>query len=169
MKRIICVLFLLSCTVHAVARRPKIKLAEVLSVELNRVLAATDELHTACVEKDENKIVVKTKGLLQAIDKARAKINLAKQQKPHLERILNAAEAHLELTQLSEGDQRRQNLKDAFAQLVQVAQVFSLDKYLIYFCPKDRAVWLQKNSRSKGKASNPVSPTKHPSCGRLVR
>ncbi|MEZ4873646.1 MAG: hypothetical protein R2827_15675 [Bdellovibrionales bacterium] len=145
--------------------RPLIEVEGALQTELNNVLKAADELHLAFYEQDEPKIATKIKGLLQFINRAHSRTTLANDQQPHLEKMLEAARANLELTQMKNGADRQEPLKDSFRQLVQIAKVYKLDRYRIYFCPKDKSVWLQKGGRPK----NPIHPEKFGQCGRIVR
>ncbi|MBC87325.1 MAG: hypothetical protein CL677_09125 [Bdellovibrionaceae bacterium] len=157
-------IFLLGFASLAQARKP-IAVKGALATELNNVLKATDELHTAFYEQDEPKIAAKIKGLMAFIDRAQSRSGMASSQQPHLEKMLEAAKANLELTRMTSGESRQEPLRETFRQLVQIAQVYKLDRYRIYFCHLDKSVWLQKSSGPK----NPIHPKKYGECGRVVR
>lgn len=142
----------------------KITLEGPLEFELNAVLKATNNLHKSCLSMNDRQVDRSIKVLLSNLKRANEKSNLAKGQKHHLKKMLNVATSHLELTLNRSGEKRRESLKDAFNHLVQIAKVYKLDDYKIFFCPIDKAVWLQKSS----KPANPVHPKKYGSCGKLV-
>lgn len=143
----------------------KIKIQGALRTELNSVLRATNELHSACVSRNEKKIDTSIRLLIEGLNRANKKSSLAKDQRPHLVRMLDKSKVHLELTLNRSGDSRKKSLKEAFINLVQIAKVYKLDKYRVFFCPSDKAVWLQKSWKPR----NPVHPKKYGSCGKLVR
>lgn len=143
----------------------KIEVQPALRLELNAVLEATSDLQVACYHRDEKQIETALRSLMQHIDRATQKSNLAASDRPHLVKILSAAKSQLELSQMRQGEARAESLKEAFSQLVQIARVFKLDPYRIFFCPKDRAVWLQKGWT----AQNPVNPDRYGQCGKLAQ
>lgn len=136
-----------------------------LTTELNDVLSAVNDMHSAFFEQNEEQIKATLQKVLSSIDRAKVKSGLAEDHKPHLVKMLEATRAELQVAKNSEGEQRKDSLKNALKQIVQLAQTYKLDKYKVYFCPKDRAVWLQKSWGPK----NPVHPKKHGDCGKIVR
>ena len=146
-------------------RHGKIRVQGALRSELNSVLRATNELHSACISLNEEKIDTSIRLLIEGLNRANKKSVLVKDQRPHLVRMLDKAKVHLELALNRSEETRKKNLKEAFINLVQVAKVYKLDKYRIFFCPSDKAVWLQKSWRPR----NPVHPKNYGSCGELVR
>lgn len=143
----------------------KIDVEGPLKTELNNVLKAAIELHSACFDQDDQKIEASLSAVISSIDKASRHTDMAQDEKILLEKMLDSAKNQLEMTRMNQGDDRQDALKEAFNQLVQLAQVFKLDSYKIFFCPKDRSVWLQKS----WKAQNPVNPDKYADCGKRVR
>ncbi len=158
-------LVLSSLSVSARRYNSKIKVKPVIKVELNNVLKATNDLHNACFKQNELRIEAQLKNVIHKINLAHQKSGAAREQAPHLNRMLEAAKTELELAQMRQGEMRQQNIKAAFKQLVQLAKVYKLDKYRIFFCSKDKSVWLQKN----WKAQNPINPKDYKNCGKLVR
>jgi len=152
-------------TFNLSARYSKIPIKGILKSELNIILKSVNKLHTACVDKDEQRISTHLREIIANIDQARKRTALEKNQRTHLLKILLAAREHLVMTQNQNGEKRSKSLKGAFGQLVQIVKVFDLDKYRVFFCPKDNSVWLQKS----WKAKNPIHPIKFKSCGQLVR
>lgn len=143
----------------------KISVEGPLAFELNGVLKATDGLHKACMSQNNKQVDLSIRTLLESLRRASEKSSLAKEQKPHLIKMLDAAAGHLELTLNRSGEDRRSSLKEAFNHLVQIAKIFKLDEYQVFFCPADKAVWMQKGN----KPGNPIHPQKYPTCGKLVR
>ena len=137
-----------------------------LKIELNKVLKAGSDLHEACVARDEKKVNATVEGVISAINKAEKKTSLADGEKPHLDRILNATKARLEQVKRADGDDRKAALKEGFIQLVQISQLFPADPvFSVFFCAKDKTVWLQKGKKAK----NPIHPEIYETCGKLVQ
>lgn len=140
-------------------------LHEALTAELNSVLRASNEMHTAFFEQDEEKIEASVEQVLKSLNRAQQKSALAESQRPHLQKMLEATKEEMNEVKNTSGNDRKKNLKSAFEQLVLIAQTYKLEQYKIFFCPKDRAVWLQKSHQAK----NPVHPKLYSKCGKLVR
>jgi hypothetical protein len=166
-------LIIISCfltlgfSIDSQARRysSKIKIKPILKTELNKLLAATNDLHGACFRQNELRIEAQLKIVILKIKLAHQKTSLAKEPATHLNKMLEAARVQLELAQMNEGEKRQESIKQAFKQLVQIAKVYKLDNYRIFFCSKDKSVWLQKDWRAK----NPINPENLKHCGKLVR
>jgi hypothetical protein len=124
-----------------------------LTRELNQVLKMSNAVHQALVANDEEQTDLGLRDLLKQIDRARAVSHLAKpHERSHLLIILDAAREQFELTQAAYGNERRHRLEEGFNQLVNLVRIYKLDKtYAIYFCPKDKATWVQTGM----KAQNP--------------
>lgn len=143
----------------------KLNIEGALKTELNGILQSTSSLHLACVAQSDKRINENIRLVLGSIKRTSKKTSLAKDQKPHLTRMLEKARQHLEASLSRSGDARRESLKEAFNDLVQIARLYKLDQYQIFFCPSDKVVWLQKGFQPR----NPVNPKKFGSCGKLVR
>lgn len=116
-----------------------------LTRELNHVLKMGDSVHHSLVVNDEEQTDLGLRDLLKQIDRARAVSHLAKaHERSHLLIILDAAKEQFEQTQSAFGNERRRRLEEGFNQLVNLVRIYRLDKsYGIYFCPKDKATWVQ--------------------------
>ena len=136
-----------------------------LRSELNKVLKATVELHSACIEQNDQRIKSSLSAVISSIDKAGRQASLAEDDRMLLLKMLDSARAQLQATRMNQGDLKIEALKESFNQLVQIAQVFKLDSYRIFFCPKDQSVWIQESLKAK----NPVNPDKYADCGNRVR
>lgn len=144
---------------------PRMPLNAQLKAELNAVLKTANDMHTAFFTKDEQKIEQTVERMLAQIDSANRKTVLAEDQRPHLQKMLDSTKNQMNALRNSSGEERRLSLKGALEQLVLIARTYDLDRYKIFFCPKDRAVWLQTGS----KAQNPVHPDQYASCGKQVQ
>lgn len=136
-----------------------------LALELNRLLASASLLHIACTEMNEAKIDRSLSDILIAIDRSEKQTGLMDVEKPHLDKILDAAKTRVRLAKGSDGERRKVHLQETFNHLVQIAQAFQIDRYNIFFCPKDKSVWLQKSNRPR----NPINPVELATCGKLVQ
>ena len=86
------------------------------------------------------------------------------QQKQHISKILNTVNKELTSAQMSSGEDRVRYLQHAFKQIVMLYQSYEIKaSYKVYFCNKDRAVWIQEDAK---KAENPFQTTSN--CGRKV-
>lgn len=122
-----------------------------LSRELNQVLKMGDAVHHSLVKNDEEQTDLGLRDLLTQINRARAISHLAKpHERSHLLIILDAAKEQFELTQAAYGNERRHRLEEGFNQLVNLVRIYKLDKtYGIYFCPKDKATWVQTGMKGQ--------------------
>ena len=122
-----------------------------LTRELNQVLKMGDAVHHSLVKNDEEQTDLGLRDLLKQIDRARAVSHLAKpHERSHLLIILDAAKDQFEQTQSAFGNERRHRLEEGFNQLVNLVRIYRLDKtYGIYFCPKDKATWVQTGMKGQ--------------------
>jgi hypothetical protein len=150
----------------ASARRPvtKMKLQGEIKNELNAVLKATVELQEASFRRNDKDIAKSLKRLLGRIESANRKTPLAKEQRTHLQKLLGAAQTALEKGRRTTGADRQTFMQKAFKQMVTIAQAYQLEPYKMFFCPKDKSVWLQRSS----KPQNPINPETHGNCGKPV-
>jgi hypothetical protein len=123
----------------------------VLTRELNLVLKAGDSVHHSLFAQNEELTDIGLRDLLKQIASARAHLGFAKDyERPHLVRILDAAQEQFELSQVAYGQERRARLAEGFNQLVNLVRIYKLDKqYGIYFCPSDRSTWVQTGTKAQ--------------------
>lgn len=159
---------LLSVSSHA-GPKGELVLKPQLTRELNQVLKIGDAVHHALVIQDEEQTDLSLRDLVQQIDRARSMSYLAKaHERAHLVRILDGAREQFELTQAAYGQERRNRLEDGFNQLVNLVRIYRLDRsYAIYFCPKDKATWVQTGTKPKNPFRSPAS-SREP-CGMRVQ
>lgn len=139
-----------------------------LTKELNGILHVSESLHKSLVEQDEEGVEIAIRDMIQEIDRARRVSTLARpHERAHLLRILEAARDHFELTKNAYGEERRAQLEDAFNQLVNLVRIYRLDRaYAIFFCPRDKASWVQHGGQKRMPAAkNPFRPETMRDCG----
>lgn len=133
--------------------------------QLNTVLSAANDLHGACVSRKDEQIVRRLDALLRALDEARTKSRLLGLQKTHLDRILIVTQTAVLNAQKGRGEDRIKALKESFKHIVQIEQIFNLDRYHIFFCGSDETVWIQRDK----KPQNPIHPREYKNCGKQVQ
>lgn len=151
-------------TVQARRAVQKIQIKGELRNELNALLKATVDLQQSSYKRKEKGVISSMRQLQMRLKSVAKKVYLAKQQSTHLIKIINSAQLNLGKAQKARDSRRHTFLQHVFSQLVIVAQLYQLDTYKIFFCPKDKSVWLQKGSQPQ----NPVNPETFGNCGKLV-
>lgn len=161
------IFIILVTTSFVEARIPtqRIDLQPTVRNELNLVMKNTNELHSACVEQNESSIESATEKVINSLDRAAKHSSMTQMESTHLVKMLSAAKEKLEFSQNFSNEKRKLNLQEAFKELVQISQVFKLEHYNVFFCSKDKSLWLQKSL----KPLNPIHPDKFGNCGRLVQ
>lgn len=162
---IVVVLFLSVATEASVWASKRMKIDEKLSEEVESVLSLTADFHKLRVAKKEIKARELASSLLKKISEAKS---LSEKHHPienvHITKILDSAYSSLQSYSSSpQAPAAIGGLKNFFKEVVQITQVFDVKKYKIFFCPLDRALWLQKDA----KARNPVN-LKFVNCGKPV-
>lgn len=142
----------------------KIDPGPALKIELNSVLMDAAKLHEVSYQRNEREVESTVAKLLTSIDRAKKRSQKEKGQGVHLSRILKSAQEHLAQSRHQLGETRRSSLKEAFTQIVEISHMYKLENYNVFFCPKDKSVWLQKGR----KAQNPINPERFGDCGKLV-
>ena len=131
-----------------------------LKKQLNAILKSTDALHSALFSGDELQIDSAIEKTLRVIGSTL----LVSKKELHLTRILEAASSQLLVTRLKPVNKKHKHLKEVFRQIIQITRSYKTEKYRIFFCKKDKSVWLQKSWAAK----NPFMP-EGTKCGVLVR
>jgi hypothetical protein len=147
---------------EARAIRPKgLELRPQVVESLKKVLQTSTQLHTALLSKDDKTIkanISSLKGTLKAAltttygKRTPAAVRMAY---GSLDRTLSdqimSIQKHLEKAELQKKNaQRIPHLQKAFEELVHMRKFYNLsDKSFVFFCKKDRSVWIQKASKGK--------------------
>lgn len=154
-------IFSIGFSVEAARKFPKQDVDTITRKELNSILSVTSELHVVAITKKRKETEKVIRQLISKIDGVKQRTKGKDAKKRHIAVVLDSLKTHLEMTLSSSGEQRARNFQQAFSQVVYLAQSFKLDPYPMFFCSKDRAVWIQKSK----KPQNPVSPEKFLNCG----
>lgn len=164
---ILILLFVILTTSISFTRtlKTRIDVKPVLKTELNLVLAQADKLHSACVLQNDRVIDETTKSFVNRLGKAEKHSTLAKVQQTHLVKILRAIRKNLVSSLNQMGANKKEFIKEAFKDVVQLTRLYNLDNYNVFFCSKDSSLWLQKGAKAK----NPIHPEKFLECGKIVR
>lgn len=130
------------------APRADLPLNPTLTTELNSLLRTADGLHKSLLSHNEEQIELSLRDLHWQINRAKSAVDRVKlHEQGHLRRILEAAEKEFEISQTVLGEEKRSRLERGFYQLVNLVQIYRLDRaYSIFFCPKDRSTWVQKGA-----------------------
>lgn len=145
-------------------RGQRIEVKGALKKQLNQVLKDTSLLQQARVSRNKVKVSSSIRQLLKSLRVAQHTSQTSIKHRTHLFKMLSHAKANLEMAQMNKEKEKSENLKIAFKQLVLVAKTYNVDKYRIFFCSRDKGIWLQKSWRPE----NPISPDKFKNCGKLV-
>ncbi len=141
------------------------KVDDNVSINIEEVLALTAEFHKVRVAKDNTetlKLANEITSKLGIVANITGKKNSV--QSLHITKIIQSAQSALEIYKEDPNSKDAHlELKDFFKEIVQITQVFDVKKYKIFFCPQDKALWLQ----TLPKAQNPVSPNLK-NCGKPV-
>lgn len=150
------------------ARRRRLPVDEPLKTELNTLLKMADELHSALFIRDEGKAQTTMDSMLGHIVTMEEKLKTVTETKAaHLAQVVRSIRNHLKLIQEYKGERRIQTLRSVFSNVVQIATNYHLDRYRIFFCSKDRAVWLQKAWKARHPFHHDTASLRH--CGSAIR
>jgi hypothetical protein len=134
--------------------------------ELNLVLEAANRLHSALSHNDDELLETSIDSMLGLIEHAEVKVaDSLDVRGRHILQILRSIHESLSLTREYSGTRRSEKLKAVFSDVVQIATNYQLDSYRIFFCSKDRTVWLQKS----WKAQHPFDQADLKNCGAAIR
>jgi hypothetical protein len=148
------------------ARAPikKLVLPPILRNELNLVLEGAVDMSEASFRRNESAFMAALKKLLKRIDSASKKSNLAMDQRPHILKYMDAISEDLSKCRRASPGDRHTFLQKALKQIEGIYKLYQLDTYKVFFCPKDKSIWLQRGT----KPQNPVNPGTLGNCGKLV-
>ena len=158
-------LILLPSADAGVWTKERMKVEDSVSDRIEEVLALTAEFHQIRVSKDTSKTIklaTEIASKLGSVAMLTQKNNSV--QSLHITKIVQSAQSSIEMFK---EDPMAKNasaeLKDFFKDIVQITQVFDVKKYKIFFCPQDKALWLQ----TLPKVQNPVNLSLR-NCGKPV-
>lgn len=157
-------IFFVSSSVQA--RGVKESVSEKIRPELNLVLKEANQLHQALFHRDADQLDSAIVSMMSLIEQAEDKVvSIANSKNRHILQVLRSIHSSLVLTREFSGVRKSEKLKSVFSDVVQIATNYRLDRYRLFFCPKDRTVWLQKG----WKAQHPFDRDRLKHCGAAIR
>ena len=162
-KLTICTLLVMFCFVlDASTGKRRIELDDITTKELLTIIKQSEALHKFMFSRKEPMVSSQINLLRTNIKTAMKKVK--GQQGQHISKILNTVNKDLTSAQMTTGEDRLKYLQNAFKQIVVLYQSYKIEApYKVFFCNKDRAVWIQQEGR---KPENPFQVTSN--CGRKV-
>lgn len=165
--RILIILLFLcpSLNFSVFASNKKFKISNKLNSEVQEIITLAAELHQFRVKKNEEEATKVAKTLAAELSHAKEITTKVEDlQDVHIAKILDSAYASLKIYNTNpKSKDAVGGLKGFFKEMVQITQVLEVKKYRLFFCPIDRSLWLQKDSKAK----NPVN-LNHVNCGKPV-
>ena len=147
------------------AATKKLRLESHITKQIETILDTSQLLHQSLISNDSNQVKIHLshiKNLIFSANKAAYHSNI---NTLHLRHILQNTRRSIEQASLH-GRQSliKKNIKGMFNQLVLLSRTYRLNsRYPIYFCDKDKSVWLQK----AGRIRNPIH-SHYTFCGYIV-
>jgi hypothetical protein len=154
----------------------KIKLSSEVTAKINVAFRMAEALHIAMVTSSEQVVLSQTQSVIYSLDAAlklaassrvpSSVSSVGFHQERNLELVLLEARKSFESAAKASGDDQKDRMKEGFKQLVALMKSYDIVKgYSVFFCPKNKAVWFQKNT----KVRNPFGASEHLKCGVAVR
>ena len=132
-----------------------------------KLLDQAVDFHKALDKGDQKNIqqeIKKTKDMLAQVYQKSLSLP-AFHQRIHSYKLLSSIEQQLTGLSLDQSHNKK-NVKKLFLSFFELAQVYDLNKEMkgrMFYCPKDRSVWIQSSTKAK----NPISP-QYNSCGKII-
>ena len=154
----------ISIPTDVLAVTKKLKLESYLTKQIEAILDTSQLLHQSLVSEDSNQIKLRLSHLERLISSA-SSASYRDTNTFHLRHVLRNTKKAIERARLhARISLIRQNIKNLFDELVLLSQTYKLNsRYPIYFCDKDKSVWLQK----AGRIRNPIH-SHYSFCGYMV-
>ena len=150
---IIFINFFLSSTLSAMVKKGSFLLERQVKAPLVSLLDEAVYLHEMFYSKNEDQVHLRASKMIQQIRNIRQQqsiISLSHHQRSYMEKLLQDLSSRLESLKISSEPRSRVNNMHAInRQLTYMAKVYGLEKYDVFFCSKDRNVWMKKNTKSK--------------------
>ncbi len=146
---------------------PAIALKSTVTLEINKLLFASDNLRLAILGQDEDQIEICLRELMWEVDQARlTSLHVRDFDRRHLLKILDNIKGNLEMSFSSYGEFRKDFFLKVFNQFANIVRIYQVDqRFSIFYCPKDRSTWIQASN----KPENPFrSSTVPKDCGLKV-
>lgn len=168
--------FLLGSAAYSKVPNQRIKLEDQVTKNLGALLKDSEELYKALISQSDVGVKDRLKTMNQHADEALKRSKDTRDVKSnilrgtasvdHLDWMLIEMKRFIKGAMESSGNERKSFLQETFRQLVLLVKSYQIDHpYQVYFCRKDRSVWLQRGTKPK----NPINPETYSTCGVKVR
>ena len=143
----------------------KIRLNAHLTRQVEAILDTSQLLHQSLTQNEHDRTEAYMTHIKHLIISAKQASYKEASNTLHLRHILNNTERALQQASLyTQERQKKQKIKTMFNQFVLLSQTYQFSSnYPVYFCAKDKSVWLQKG----GKIRNPIH-SHYARCGSIV-
>ena len=145
-------------------KRPTFPLQDKLKAPLVSLLDDAVYLHQAFYSKEEGQIHLALSRMINQIETLEQTPELLPyHQRSYTYRVLRGLKLQLEaMTGMTNG-KRKNNINSINRTLTYMAHVYGLKKHAVFFCPRDRSVWMQGKNVKK----RPLH-LEYQSCGAVV-
>ena len=147
-------------------KRPTFPLKDELKAPLVSLLDEAVYLHQAFYSKKEDQIHLTLSRMINQIEVLEQSPELLPyHQRSYTYRLLRGLKPQLEaMMKIANKGNRKTSINSINRTLIYMAHVYGLKKHVVYFCPKDRSVWMQ------GKNVKKMRPLhlEYQSCGAVV-
>ena len=163
----LCVLFyvVIFISTEVFAMIKKLRLESHLTKQIETILDTSQLLHQSLIKNDNDQVKIHLSHIKRLIFSTNRASYNSSVNTLHLRHILRNTKRAVERASLHKQESLiRQNIKGLFDQLVLLPKTYRLNsRYPIYFCSKDKSVWLQK----AGRIRNPIH-SHYTFCGSIV-
>ncbi len=152
-----------SCASWAL-KRTNFPVTKELQEPLTSLLDKAVDLHQAFYSKKEEQIHLTLSSMINTIESwERSPQLLPYHQQSYISKLLQKLKPELSALKNSHGRAKR-NINAINRSLIDMARMYGLKKYIVFFCPKDRSVWMQGQ---RAKTTKPLH-LEYQSCGAPV-
>ncbi len=140
------------CTeLGAMVKKSSFSLEQEAKTPLVSLLDEAIRLHEVFYSKNEDQINLRASKMIQQIRDIRKQsvLSLSHHQRSYMEKLLQDLSSQLESLKMSGESDRVTQIHAINRQLTYMAKVYGLKKYDIFFCSKDRRVWMQGSTKNK--------------------
>ncbi|MDE0517999.1 MAG: hypothetical protein OXH36_00365 [Bdellovibrionales bacterium] len=134
-------------------KREAFPIKEELENPLTALLDEAVDLHHAIYSNQEGRIHLTLSKMINKIEELKQFPQLLPyHQQSYTYNLLQGLRPQLEAIKVSRG-KRKDNINAINRTLTYMAHVYGLRKYAVFYCPKDKSVWIQKGNKKRHKRS----------------